>query len=320
MDAVTTTHSMPLMFRILAWMDARFPHNRTILFFLLYFVSAIVARFITDESAIQIKSSDLFGCLATWSFFLLLRIFDEHKDYEIDLINYPDRVLQRGLITLDHLKVLAVACIALQLSWVIFLDKGLGNAFYSWGLLFLFACLMTKEFFCGPWLEKHLTIYAFSHMLSMPLVIWWLANMACPGVVLDEVMLALMSLAFISGFCFEITRKTRGPEEERDSVDSYSKVFGTKGSALVVMILLISMVINQIIILLMLCEKTPYWGILVIIISLVFGLTQLIRFIISPSEKGRETNEASVALTGMVGYVTLIVITLAERGVQWIVI
>ena len=54
--------------------------------------------------------------------------------------------------------------------------------------------------------------------MVMPLIVWWLANMALPHTALSLPLAAMMSLAFISGFCFEITRKTKGPEEERDTI------------------------------------------------------------------------------------------------------
>ena len=219
---MSTSASMndALSSRIFAWMDERFPFKNALLFFILYLTSAVVARS-TLDGEVQVSLVDVLACIVTWSLFLVIRIFDEHKDYALDVVNHPQRVLQSGLITLKHLKVLGVVAIFAQLLFSIYADGfSFGGATISYLIMFVYLCLMGAEFFCGEWLEKRLTLYAFSHMLIMPLIVFWLANLAVPNAVLNESLMVMMLLAFISGFCFEITRKTKGIEEERDTVDS----------------------------------------------------------------------------------------------------
>lgn len=305
--------------RITAWMKERFPFANALLFFVLYLASAAVARSITGES-IHISLLDLIMCLVTWSFFLVIRIFDEHKDYDLDVLNHPDRVLQSGLITLGHLKVLAGIAIAVQAVFSLYLDGfTLGPVTLSWLILFGYLCLMGAEFFCGEWLEKRLALYAFTHMLIMPLIVFWLATAAVQSTdfyqVLNPSVCIMMLLAFVSGFCFEIARKTRGPEEERDSVDSYSKIFGTKGSAYVVMALVTCMLVSQI--WLMISLNIEYFTIFTAIMVLAYGfaIKQLIQFTQAPSLAAREKNEAAVAINMLLGYVMIMIAVLVTRGV-----
>lgn len=301
--------------RFMAWIHERFPLPNALLFFILYLTTVAV---VYDSSTGDIFNlgRDVLGCLVTWSFFLLLRIFDEHKDYELDCQNHPQRVLQSGLITLNHLKIVGAVIIVLEVAYALFLDQGLGMTLIAWAAMFIWTCLMGKEFFIAEWLIRHLTWYAVSHMLVMPLIVWWLANMAMPDAPLTPALQALMSLAFISGFCFEITRKTKAPDEERDSIESYSRIFGTQGSAMVVMGLLTAMVLNQVCLINLLTPTFPAWSAAVLAVFYALGMAQLVKFTQSPSVKGREKNEAVVALTMLAGYAVLIAVAVSTHNLS----
>lgn len=315
MNALPLSHSSPLASRFLAWMKERFPFANALLFFILYLTTAAVARAVLDRP-IGLGLADLFGCLVTWSFFLLLRVFDEHKDYELDCHNHPHRVLQSGLIHLRHLKVAGVLAVLAQLAWSLWLDRGIGQVTYAWLALLGWTLLMAKEFFVGEWLNRHLTWYAVSHMLVMPLLVWWLANLALPGVALGLELKVMMALAFVSGFCFEITRKTKGPEEERDSVESYSRIFGTRGSALVVLTLVTAMLLNQLWLIQLLAGVLDLWPLLVLGAFYLLALRQLGLFLKAPSANGRVKNEAVVALTMLAGYAVLIAVAVQQHSLH----
>ncbi len=64
------------------------------------------------------------GALATVSFFFRLRVFDEEKDYALDAVNHPQRVLQTGRVTLPPLRALAWVGAALELVWSGWPDAG----------------------------------------------------------------------------------------------------------------------------------------------------------------------------------------------------
>ncbi|MCE1704505.1 prenyltransferase, partial [Enterobacter hormaechei] len=104
-------------------MDERFPLQNAPLFFIFYIISYSVAFYSIGEKPI-LSWEILLGCLMSFSYFLLLRIFDEHKDYQLDCEHHPQRILQRGIITLKNLRVLGICCIALQLGGSLFLDRG----------------------------------------------------------------------------------------------------------------------------------------------------------------------------------------------------
>src|SRR5690606_183321 len=100
-------------------------------------------------------------------FFFHLRVFDEHKDFEEDLRFHPERVLQRGVITLRDLRLLAGLAIITEFTSASILGPA---AVLALTVAFLFSLLMMREFFVGEWLKRHFLVYATSHMLIMPLL------------------------------------------------------------------------------------------------------------------------------------------------------
>ncbi|MCA6220577.1 prenyltransferase [Photorhabdus antumapuensis] len=287
--------------RIKLWMDERFPLQNAPLFFIFYIISYSVAFYSIGEKPV-LSWEILLGCLMSFSYFLLLRIFDEHKDYQLDCEHHPQRILQRGIITLKNLRVLGICCIALQLGGSLFLDRGIGSVTFAWLLVFIWTCLMGKEFFIGEWLNQHLTWYAISHMLVMPLIIWWLGNIASPNLALTFPIWVLMGLCFFSGFSFEITRKCKGPDEERLEIPTYSSIFGRKGAVAIIAVLLTVMLILQIWLLHITTDGIALWALIILVVCYALCLWQLSKFLRNPTIQNRKRDEAVVGIFMVLGY------------------
>lgn len=303
----------------LDWIDERFAWKNGILFVTLWLtVATLVRAEVTPDAPISFSSFDIWGAVLTWSFFLLIRIFDEHKDYDKDLINHPHRVLQSGRITLAQLRRVAAVCIAAQAGTALWLDQGFGPVTLAWLALFAWLSLMGKEFFCGAWLEKRLTLYAISHMAIMPFIVYWLAQMSAPGSGWTHAATGLSALALVSGFAFEITRKTWGPEEERPTIDSYARIFGIPRAIRIIELLCLAMVSLQAWLVIETAGAgTGAWiALTVLALLLVLALRTLEQFRKAPSAKGREKNEAAVGLTTLIGYLTLTLTVIATRGLS----
>ncbi len=304
--------------RLLAWMHERFPLDNAVLFVVLYVAAVSVGRTLTTDGPIVWNAMDAAAFLATWSFFLMLRVFDEHKDYELDCHNHPDRVLQSGLITLGHLKVLGALAILTQVGFSLTLDGGLGPITTLWAIVMTWSALMAVEFFCGAWLEKRLVLYALSHMLVMPMSLIWMAQMGARDATLPITVGALAGLSFLSGAAFEVTRKLKAPEDERDTIDSYTKVLGTTRAPVVVMALLALGTATLAYLLDVLFDGPvgPTW-LAVLVAAMLPALWALQRFRSTPSAKAAKTCEGMVALCMLSGYVVLLVAIGLERGFGW---
>ena len=169
--------------------------------------------------------------------FFLLRLFDEFKDYDVDVLAHPERIVSRGIVTLGELKVL----IALNIATAVAINATLGlPTFLAWLAAFTFAVLMRYEFFVADWLKKDVLVYALTHQVIVPLMCLYMyvASAAPHGVGVSTLLAWHVVAAVGTALGFEIGRKVRAPEEEKDLVDTYSKYFGPGKAAGVVLFLM----------------------------------------------------------------------------------
>lgn len=235
-QAVVSRES-PALVRWRAYFKERFPFlKHGILIACFYSSNQFLAHALVSPGGTMVYDlGSLLGCLTILCLFLHLRVFDDLKDYTEDCQHYPDRVLQRGIITLRELKILGcltfAAEIALSLLWS---PAALVAVLIAQG----FSLLMFQEFFVRSWLKRHFIVYASTHMLIIPLmglVIFSFATRAFPWEAPGWFLLYCF-VGFFVAFNWEISRKIRAPEEEIEGVDSYTKIFGTYGAAHVVLL------------------------------------------------------------------------------------
>lgn len=163
------------------------------------------------------------------SFFFRMRLFDEIKDYEVDLKVNPTRPLARGILTVSQVKKALFLLILFEL--VIAGSLGL-SCFMLHALAIGYSLLMYEEFFIGDLLRPHLTTYAVTHTF-VSVLLGASAAVAMTGAELSQLNWShapffLMNWAFFN--LFEFARKTFAPEEERAHVPSYSNIFGCSGA------------------------------------------------------------------------------------------
>lgn len=182
--------------------------------------------------------SILVAIAVLFGFFVQLRVADEHKDFEDDLKFRPERPVQRGLVTLKELRGVAIAAGVIQLGLTVLV---------SWSLIVLllavwaWMAVMTKEFFAPKALKARPLLYMISHMMVMPLIDlyatacdWWTAGLAShdgAGLTLA----AFLLLSLVNGTIIEIARKSWAPEQEREGVETYSKLWRPGPAGVVVL-------------------------------------------------------------------------------------
>jgi hypothetical protein len=231
------TCASPRLVRWRAYFQERFPilgHGVLIASF--YSSNQFLAHALTQPGApMHYDLSSLLGYITILCLFFHLRVFDDHKDYDEDCQNYPDRVLQRGVISLGELKVLGGIAIATEFLLAAWRGTGASIAVLA---AFGYSVLMLKEFFLRDWLKRRFLIYASTHMLIMPLLAVVVFSFATGGFPWQAPgwFWLYSFVSFFVAFNWEVSRKIRAPEEERDGVDSYTKIFGTHGAAYVVLI------------------------------------------------------------------------------------
>ncbi|EPZ50042.1 prenyltransferase, UbiA family [Bacteriovorax sp. BAL6_X] len=290
--------------RYLAWSNERFPMANVISGLITFFVMSRLALFLQDK-ALDFTPLDFLGAIAVVGHYFVLRVFDEHKDFKVDCINHPERALQRGLIKLWHLDIIAAIFTVIGLSYS-FLISNNYLSLICYGAVYLWSVLMAKEFFIGTWLEKRLTLYSISHMLVSPLIIIWIMSAKWQVPTFEFYVYLILAMAFASGFSYEFTRKTRGPEEETETLDSYTKIYGAGGSVLIITLM------NMITLgcFLYLIPLMPNLRSILAAMGIAgFAAAQstLFKYLKKPSLDGRKKNEKSFGLFALLLYIALIV-------------
>jgi len=150
------------------------------------------------------------------------------------------------------------------------------------------------------------------------MMLLWLTQLAIGALPLPPAIGWIALLAFLNGAMFELTRKTRGPEEEREGVDSYTSVWGTSGAPLVIMIFAaVSLAVQLWFLLDVVRASALVWTPALIAVFILFFYS-LQTFRRAPSLNARKRNEAITALFILLGYLLLGGSVIAQRGIQWI--
>jgi hypothetical protein len=290
-----------------AYLGQRFPPVNMGLFAILFLTVWSVATFdATGQGPARFRWLEVGGIAATISFFFRLRVFDEIKDYAADAVNHPQRVLQRGLVTLRQLQWLAWLGALGELAW----SARMGwAALGGWGLALGYSLLMRYEFGVSEFLKKRLVLYAFSHMLIMPLVVYWLWQ-ACqllqPDWAAPPRFWLLAALSLLGGFAFELARKTHAPAAEQPGIDSYSRTLGYRGAiGAVLLVLLVGIVVQSVLLGQLRAGAVPFG-----LLAALFGFTLLLysRAARQPEEKLLRRAELLVSLFMLSSYLTIIVL------------
>ena len=170
------------------------------------------------------------GFLAFFLFLLRLRLFDEFKDFEHDAQYYPDRPVQRGLITLKELTVFIFIVLGIE-TFLAFINGRLAVIIFF--IAVFYSLLMFKEFFVSDWLRKHFTVYIASHEILVFPVFFYL--FALNGMRLEHFreMYFWFLVIFLGGqmFLLEVARKIRPKELEVGSCDTYTAQYGIGGAS-----------------------------------------------------------------------------------------
>lgn len=168
-------------------------------------------------------------------FYFKLRLYDEVKDYELDVVINPHRPLPRGLLKHKNMFQGMFLCIILELLF--FSTQG-QNATLSIAMAILYSLLMYKEFFIKDYIRPHLTTYAISHTVVTSLLtmaIFTFITQKSYSEILSDKNIFYFSLTNWMLFnIFEFGRKTYMPSEERPNIDTYSSLFGKIGAVLLV--------------------------------------------------------------------------------------
>ena len=289
---------------LFAYVNERFPVINTALFAILFLTVYSVADFFWPRfSPAGLGWREAWGMAAVVSFFFRLRVFDEQKDYALDAVNHPHRVLQSGRVTLGQLRNVSLAGALLELTWSVIMGM---PTLVCWLLAVSYSLLMRYEFFVSRYLQERLVLYALTHMLIMPFVIGWVWSAYVPDYSMTAPLVLLAVLSLLGGFSFEIARKIHAPEAERELIDSYSKAMGYATAIVTVLLVLLTSVAVQCYLLITLqAHALPF-----VVIGLLYllTLTTYLYSLTKPQEKTLKAAHVLVSLSMLVSYLSVILV------------
>ncbi len=220
--------------KYIKWSNERFPLAGVILYSgSLFYVSYFFGRIFNGSSSPSILESSP-GFAVIFLVLLHIRIFDEHKDYDKDLLAYPERVLSKGLITLKDLRILLYITVGLEIGFSLYLGM---TQSVLWLIIMAWSLLMFVEFFVPEFLNRRMGLYLLTHQLIVPLVLIYGFSI-CYDLSAVNSGDSLSILLFLSGsmcatITYEIARKTWSSDRENENADSYTKVWGIGKSIIV---------------------------------------------------------------------------------------
>ena len=294
--------SVSVMSGFLAWFKERFPFVAIFSAFLIYILVASLSKSVDHV----LSWKDFMAAIAVTGFFLLLRVLDEYKDYQYDRQIHPERVLQRGLVTLSQLRFLGIFSFIfmLALSW------WTGRiALTAFTIMMIWVALMYKEFFIEEWLKKRLFFYGVTHSFVLVFLVAWCVTLSGSELVINKELIILMSLIFLFAMGYEITRKAKGRDEIKKGEQNYTEIMSPLKVAFLTGVISIIAVVGHIYLMKQVLGAYPLYASIAIVANVVFLLAALINYTRVTNTKSRKGNEMAMASLTFWSYTTLIFAT-----------
>ncbi|MCM2280669.1 MAG: hypothetical protein NDI61_02345 [Bdellovibrionaceae bacterium] len=228
----------------LIYLKERFPLP---VYFLLVGGMSLSGSVLATDTGTGTATGDLASSTVDWGglvlsffglllFFAVLRLMDELKDYQKDVLAHPERPLPRGLLGTEQVaRVIQMAMLGMVMFGILL------GFMISWapGGLYLFLSaylwLMFKEFYLGSALAARPILYAITHqVVLLPMCLFTVATVS------PEQTFSLMPLAYgfaVLGafFTYEVCRKL--DPKAHPVLKTYLAMYGPGGVALLVAVL-----------------------------------------------------------------------------------
>jgi hypothetical protein len=175
------------------------------------------------------SASILISFIGFFLLFMVLRMMDEYKDYDKDVLAYPQRPLPRGLIPLPQFRKAITIGLCLLASFdILLLVKGHILAFYLYTSVIIHLWLMYKEFYCAEWINKKPLFYAFTHQtILITLCLFSISNFNPSGFSFTLMDWVYSLSVFFAFFSYEVCRKLN--PAAHPVLKTYLYTYGIKG-------------------------------------------------------------------------------------------
>ncbi|MBX5331894.1 UbiA family prenyltransferase [Rhodococcus fascians] len=221
----STVVQPPFPLRLTSYFNERFPLYQVAGQFPMFLAAFWFGQSIVGESP-NPSWTLAAGFVALVAYTLMVRCIDDHKDLAHDNEFYPNRVLQRGLITLTHLKIVGLVCFVASIAISIAIDGGVGRVTMWWTIIFVtnnvVQFVQLKWSSIGQWLESRRVLLALSVVPFWGFGSVWIAQMGAGAELVSTHVWWLVVTWCVAALMLEVARKTRTPEDDRPNVVDYT--------------------------------------------------------------------------------------------------
>lgn len=203
--------------RFYAYQNERFPI--VLLFLSLFPVTLSSAAVISKFSIMGI----VLGFIASLAYIFHIRVNDEDRDFEHDMAHHSTRPLQRGIITLNELKI--INTIAIFLVALIAILSGLEATFIAL-IMIIYSYFAKHDFFCREKIRRHFFIYNLVHIIQIILLQIFVYAVIAHRIQFTQLLLAHFLFTLTGTAIFEFVRKLKIPGEDGTGMDTYTHYLG----------------------------------------------------------------------------------------------
>ena len=218
--------------RLVLYFQGMFPplHAMAVI---LYAYAFILGLHQLQDTDFTFQSFYVRGAISLLFLVLLIRVMDEFKDYEDDLINFPDRPLPSAQVKKSDLKFLGGLCFVLPLILNVPNAKMFGGVV----ICLLYSLFMLKWFFFEEKMRKSLPLALITHhpIAYLYLIYMGICFLEAQGLEHSPETWSLFWIILPVGLPstnWEFSRKLRAPQEE-DTYTTYSKIWGSRNACMV---------------------------------------------------------------------------------------
>ncbi|MFC8525753.1 hypothetical protein [Nocardia sp. NPDC057227] len=306
MTTTAITTESPFALRLLAYSNERFPAWQVAAQLPMFLAAFLFGQAITDQEP-ALRAATWAGFAAFVAYTLMVRCIDDNKDAAHDAEHYPERVLQRGLVTFTQLRVIAVLCLVVSVAVSIWIDGGLGRVTLWWVVIFvtnnLVQFVQVKWAAIGAWLESRRVLLALSVVPFWGFGSVWIAQMGGGDRLVPAAVWWLVALWCVAALLLEIARKSRTPDDDRPTVVDYTKTAGSwtrslglAGTVAVLVVLAVLATVLEVVVL-HTAGADSRWAVVALGATALLPIGAAVRFLLKPDRfRVKDVAEMSAGL------------------------
>jgi hypothetical protein len=237
----------------------------------------------------------LLALAVSLAYLLHVRIVDEYRDFDHDLIHHKDRPLSTGKITLKELNYVDWFAI-LTLLAISALSSLL--AFICAVTMLSYSYLARKEFFIGPPLRKHFYLYNAVNLVQMLILQVLVYILASEVFIITNIVIIHFFFTATGTIIFDFLRKVKTPGTDGTGQDTYTWFLGFRNALWVYAVLGTVNILLFVKIQFLIAKPLTSW----VLIATVLIVGSLGSWLLHYSKKEEKTNQLmQLMFMGMYG-------------------